>query len=74
MTRRWSICESERRRDRRVIFDRAVTRAAVDDGLGHRTYSLEKLLQPGDSLELRFDVRYEQRGFSNDGVDATPRR
>ena len=43
-----------------AAFDRPVARVVVDDELGHRIYSLEKPLQPGDSLELRFDVRYDR--------------
>ena len=54
-----------------ATFDRPVARVALDDELGHRIYSLEKPLQPGDSLELRFDVRHERRSFTNEGVDAS---
>jgi hypothetical protein len=54
-----------------TAFDRPAARVVVDDDLGHRVYSLEKPLQPGDSLELRFEVRYEPHGFTNNGVDAS---
>ena len=52
-----------------AVFDRSARPAVVDDDLNYRIYSLENPLQPGDSLELRFDVSYEPRGFTNDGVD-----
>jgi hypothetical protein len=42
-----------------VTFDRPAAPVAVDDDLGHRIYALEKPLQPGDSLQLEFEVRFE---------------
>jgi ABC-2 type transport system permease protein len=52
-----------------VTFDRPST-AVVDDTLGHRIYVLETPLEPGDSLELRFEVRFEPRGFAGRGIQA----
>jgi ABC-2 type transport system permease protein len=52
-------------------FDRPVARVAADDALGHRIYALEIPLKAGESAELRFDVRFEPRGFTNDGVSAS---
>jgi len=51
----------------RVTFDRAFTRVVADDKLGHDVYALKEPLQPGDSLTLTFDVRFEHHGFGNEG-------
>ena len=53
-----------------VRFDRPAE-LVVDDRLGHRIYALETPLAPGDSLRLEFEVRFEPRGFSNGGIDAS---
>lgn len=51
--------------NRAVSFDRP-SRMVIDDGrLGHRTYALASALQPGQSLQMTFDVRFEPRGFRN---------
>jgi ABC-2 type transport system permease protein len=42
----------------------------VDDDLGYRIYALEKPLQPGDSLQLSFEVHVAPHGFRNNGADA----
>jgi hypothetical protein len=39
-----------------------------DEKLGHSIYALSQPLEPGDSLALNFDVRYEPRGFRNSGA------
>ena len=52
----------------RVTFDRPATRVLADDRLRHSIYALAEPLQPGDSLTLGFEVRYEPRGFGNDGA------
>ena len=44
-------------------------RVLDDDDLGHRIYTLETPLQPGDSLRLDFEVHVEPRGFRDRGVD-----
>ena len=54
--------------DTRVTFDRPARAVVSDDELGHHVYTLSEPLQPGDSLTLDFDVRFERRGFRNDGV------
>jgi hypothetical protein len=54
-----------------VRFDRPATELVVDDRLGHRIYALSAPLGPGDSLRLEFEVRFQPRGFSNAGPDAS---
>lgn len=54
-----------------VDFDRPSTSVLMDDDLGHRIYVLDEPLQPGDSLRLNFEVRFEPRGFPNSAVDAS---
>ncbi len=49
----------------RVAFDRPARRVVADDRLGHHVYQLAEPLQPGDSLTLGFDVRFERRGFGS---------
>ena len=44
-------------------FGRPARAALLDDTLGHRIYVLEAPLQPGDSLQMRWQVRYHPRGF-----------
>ncbi|MGH7491934.1 MAG: ABC transporter permease [bacterium] len=52
-----------------ITFDRPATLAIADDDHGHRTYVLAVPLQPGDSLQLDFEVQVEPHGFSNGGID-----
>jgi hypothetical protein len=52
----------------RVRFDRPARLVVADDKLGHHIYALDEPLQPGDSLTLEFDVRFQQRGFRNSGL------
>ncbi|WP_224245460.1 ABC transporter permease/M1 family aminopeptidase [Hyalangium gracile] len=54
-----------------VRFDPPATVQLSDEALGHRIYALAQPLQPGDSLQLHFEVRYAPRGFPNDGPDAS---
>jgi hypothetical protein len=54
-----------------IAFDRSATSVLTDNDLGHRIYALERALQPGESLRLRFAVRREPRGFRNEGIDAS---
>jgi hypothetical protein len=56
-----------------LVFSRKATLAVEDDRLGHRIFALASPLEPGDSIELDFNVDFEARGFSNDGVDAVVR-
>ena len=54
----------------KVTFDRPATTTVAGKELGHRIYALATPLQPGDSLELDFEVRFEPRGFAGRGVQA----
>lgn len=45
-------------------------RMVLDDGeLNHRIYALGEPLQPGDTLQMSFDLRLSRNGFRNGGVD-----
>jgi ABC-2 type transport system permease protein len=55
-------------RVRSLSFDRASRPVLDDDRLHYRVYALDRPLQPGDSLRLRFDVAHRPRGFANDGI------
>ena len=52
----------------RVTFDRPARPVVADDELGHHIWALDEPLQPGDSMTLEFDVRFERRGFRNSGL------
>jgi ABC-type transport system involved in multi-copper enzyme maturation permease subunit len=52
-------------------FDRPATMTKADDEFGHRVYVLARPLQPGDSLQLQFEVRYAPHGFTNGAIDAS---
>jgi hypothetical protein len=57
---------------RAVSVDRPVSPVLpvlMDDDLGYRIYALEKPLQPGDSLQLSFEVHVAPHGFRNNGAD-----
>lgn len=57
-----------------VTLDRPAALVVADEDRGHRIYTLDTPLRPGDSLRLGFEVRFQPRGFSNDGglpVDAS---
>lgn len=54
---------------RDVTFDRPAARVLIDEALDHRIYTLERPLQPGDSLRLDFALRVAPRGFRESGVD-----
>ncbi len=53
---------------RSIAFDRPSTPMVVDDETDYRIYALERALQPGDSLQLTFDVTFRPRGFPNGGI------
>nr|MBA3640939.1 hypothetical protein [Acidobacteriota bacterium] len=53
---------------REIVFNRPAGATHVDDDLGHRVYTLEQPLQPGDSLEVSWQVRYDPRGFPATGI------
>jgi hypothetical protein len=52
----------------RIAFDRTAKLTVDDRKLGHRTYTLEQPLRPGDALRLDFEVQVEPRGFSHGGA------
>ncbi len=54
---------------RRIDFDRPATRVLDDSELGHRIYKLATPLQPGESMQLRYDVAFAPRGFGNGGAE-----
>jgi ABC-2 type transport system permease protein len=56
---------------RRVSFDRPAKSVLVDDEVGYRIYALEQPLQPGDSLQLSFDITRHSRGFPNNDIPAS---
>ncbi len=53
---------------RSLILDRAAELVLVDEEVGYRIYALERALEPGDSLQLAFDVAFRPRGFPNSGI------
>lgn len=54
---------------RTITLDRTATLAVDDRERGYRIYALERPLEPNDSLRLDFEVRVEQHGFTNRGID-----
>jgi hypothetical protein len=53
---------------RSVSFDRSATPVLTDDTIGYHIHALERALQPGDSLQMSFDIAMAPRGFTNNGV------
>jgi ABC-2 type transport system permease protein len=53
---------------RSLSFDRASTAVLLDDELSYRIYAIQPALEPGDSVQLEFDVAFRARGFPNSGV------
>jgi ABC-2 type transport system permease protein len=51
--------------NRAVSFDRPSRVTIADEQLGHRTHELARPLQPGESLQMSFDVQFAPRGFPN---------
>ncbi|HEY0110262.1 MAG TPA: hypothetical protein VGB67_11570, partial [Fibrella sp.] len=54
-----------------VSFDRPASAVVLDNELGYRIYSLKNRLEPGDSVQMSFDVHIKPRGFSNNDVDVS---
>jgi ABC-2 type transport system permease protein len=52
-----------------LTFDQKTTLALDDAELAYRIYVLETPLNPGDTLELGFEVDAAPRGFRNGGID-----
>ncbi|GAB3493160.1 hypothetical protein GCM10027341_08130 [Spirosoma knui] len=53
-----------------MSFNRQASVVVDDDQLGYHIYRLKNPLQPGDSVQMRFQVQIKPTGFSNRGVDA----
>ncbi|MFL5464776.1 MAG: M1 family aminopeptidase [Gemmatimonadaceae bacterium] len=52
------------------VFDRPVRTVVDDKDLYYQIHELATPLVPGDSLHVRFDVRFARQGFTNEGIDA----
>lgn len=52
-----------------IVFDKSTVSILEDKKLGYQIYKLNKPLQPDDSLQLSFDVKYKTIGFTNSGID-----
>lgn len=52
---------------REISFSRAFTTKVADKRLGFYIYALTTPLAPGESIELRYRVGHEPKGFKNDG-------
>jgi ABC-2 type transport system permease protein len=52
-----------------ISFDRPATLTLADEELNHRIYILNEPLQPGDTMNLNFDVHYKSKGFRNSGAE-----
>ena len=50
---------------RSLSFDRAARAVRVDDAVRYHIFALEQPLEPGDALQLAFDVAFRPRGFTN---------
>lgn len=53
---------------RSISFDRTAESVLVDEKTGYRIYDLQQSLQPGDSLQLTFDVSFRPQGFPNSDI------
>jgi ABC-2 type transport system permease protein len=52
---------------RSMTFDRASKSGIVDPAHGYRTFTLERALAPGESMQFSFDVAFRPRGFRHGG-------
>lgn len=52
-----------------VTFSRPAIAVQKDKELGHHIYALAKPLRPGDSLQVNFDITYEQPTFLPGGTN-----
>lgn len=53
---------------RSLGVDRPAEAVLVDEEAGYRIFALEQALEPGDSMQLAFDVAFGPRGFPNGGI------
>ncbi len=53
---------------RSIAFDRSASPVLEDRETSYRIYALERPLEPGESLRLRFDVAFRPRGFPNSAI------
>ncbi|MDQ3280423.1 MAG: hypothetical protein M3Q69_03320 [Acidobacteriota bacterium] len=51
---------------RSMSFDRAAQAQLVDAAYGYRIFELAQPLEPGESLQFRFEVSFRPRGFAHD--------
>ncbi len=52
-----------------IRFNRKTITVLTDNKLGHLIYKLEQPLQPGDSLQMHFQLSFNPQGFSNRGIN-----
>ena len=52
-----------------VSFSRSSSVLLTDEYLNHHIYLLEKPLEPGDTLQMNFEVHLDPRGFRNTGIN-----
>jgi ABC-2 type transport system permease protein len=53
---------------RAMSLDRAAATTASDEEVGYRIFELAQPLNPGESVQMAFDVGYRRRGFPNSGI------
>lgn len=53
---------------RALSFDRAARPVLEDTETRYRIFALERALEPGDAVQLTFDVAFRPRGFPNSGM------
>ncbi len=54
-----------------LSFNRSANALLTDKNLGHLIYRLRQPLEPDDSLQLNFSLRYDADDFSNKGFETT---
>jgi ABC-2 type transport system permease protein len=57
--------------NRAITLDRPSRMVTDDRERGHRTYELASALQPGQLLQMKFDVRFAPRGFPNSDINTS---
>jgi ABC-2 type transport system permease protein len=65
------VATASEAKTRTVVFSRPAKPELIDEELGHRIYTLEKPLSPGDSLQLEFEISYAPRGFPRQNIDTS---